>query len=162
VDWLTAVYERHGLSIYRAMLARTRSPHAAEEVAAEAFLRFAAHRPWCPTSGAEHRWLMKTAERIWIDWQRRRLPEPVAEMPERAGPDEAALTVRRLWLKELVASLPVAQREVIRLRYQEDLPLTEVASRLGIAPEAARSRLHRALLILRAQMGEEDESGAGE
>lgn len=56
---------------------------------------------------------------------------------------------------ELLAPLSEAAREIITLMKLEDLTDEEAGARLGIQPNAARQRLHRALKDLRAHRGGE-------
>ena len=53
-----------------------------------------------------------------------------------------------------IARLPDAYREAFVLRDLEELPTTEVASVLGIAPDAVRQRVHRARLLLRGYLND--------
>ncbi len=53
-------------------------------------------------------------------------------------------------LVEEVRSLPVPLREVIQLRFYEDLSAAEVARRLGIPASTVRSRVNRGLVVLRS------------
>ena len=55
----------------------------------------------------------------------------------------------RLDLVRALESLPDMHREVILLRDMEQLTIGELASRLRITREAAKSRIHRARLLLR-------------
>ncbi|MCL4287583.1 MAG: RNA polymerase sigma factor [Thermoleophilia bacterium] len=66
------------------------------------------------------------------------------EVLERAGMAE----LRGLVRSELRA-LPDAQRAALTLRVVDELPYSQVASRLGITEEAARARVARALRALR-------------
>jgi RNA polymerase sigma-70 factor (ECF subfamily) len=50
----------------------------------------------------------------------------------------------RLAASMALAALPLPDREVLHLRYLEDLTQTEVAHRLGIPEGTAKVRLHRA------------------
>lgn len=52
-----------------------------------------------------------------------------------------------------LATLPANYREVVELRYIQDLPLEEVATRLGITEGAARGLCHRARQALREAIG---------
>ncbi|MGB2986524.1 MAG: RNA polymerase sigma factor [Phycisphaerae bacterium] len=56
---------------------------------------------------------------------------------------------QRSRLSELVRSLPEAQREVLRLRYVEDLPRPEIAEVLDIPESVVKSRLFEGLKQLR-------------
>lgn len=51
-----------------------------------------------------------------------------------------------------LANLPSNYREVVQLRYLEDLGVEEVAERLGITPGAARGLCHRARQSLRDEI----------
>jgi DNA-directed RNA polymerase specialized sigma24 family protein len=55
----------------------------------------------------------------------------------------------RIDLVRALESLPVIYREVILLRDMEQMTITEVAARLVITREAAKSRIHRARALVR-------------
>lgn len=79
-----------------------------------------------------------------------------AQVAARAGasdPEEVLATTQRS--VELLAPLSAAAREIITLMKLDDLTDEEVGARLGIQPNAARQRLHRALKELRARWGGE-------
>lgn len=58
-------------------------------------------------------------------------------------------------LVQAVASLREGEREVVALRYFADLSEAETAAALGCPVGTVKSRLHRALSRLRAELGEE-------
>jgi RNA polymerase sigma-70 factor (ECF subfamily) len=73
------------------------------------------------------------------------VPEP-SESPEEepsAGTDDLA---------DAVASLPLEQREVIHLRFSEDMPLAEISEVLEVPLGTVKSRLHNALQKLRGKL----------
>ncbi len=79
-----------------------------------------------------------------------------------AGPDDPAEQVgRRLLLAQEVGRLPAGQRQVIVLRYFEDLPVAETAELMGISPGTVKSYTARAMAALREVLGEGTE-GLGE
>jgi RNA polymerase sigma factor (sigma-70 family) len=55
----------------------------------------------------------------------------------------------RIDLVRALESLPLAYREVILLRDMEQLTITEIAERLQLSREAAKSRIHRARAMVR-------------
>lgn len=61
-------------------------------------------------------------------------------------------------LDELVRSLPDAQREVLRLRYVEDLSRTEIAEVLEISESLVKSRLFQAMKALKEVVADLDGS----
>jgi RNA polymerase sigma-70 factor (ECF subfamily) len=69
--------------------------------------------------------------------------DPVAALP--VAPDDAVeRTELRLRVRAAIARLPEAYRAIIVLRDFEDLTTDEAATTLGISPNAAKIRLHRA------------------
>jgi RNA polymerase sigma factor (sigma-70 family) len=107
-------------------------------------------------------WLFTVAHHQLIDDARRRrrrpVITPVPPAPERlvAGDAEhdALARVGEQWARELIASLPDAQREVVALRVIADLPLVDVAAVLGKRVGAVKSLQHRALAALRRTLGD--------
>jgi RNA polymerase sigma-70 factor (ECF subfamily) len=55
-------------------------------------------------------------------------------------------------LERSVDGLPVTQRDVIRLRYLEGLPIEEIAKRMGRTPGAIKQLCNRAYKALRVEM----------
>ena len=74
-------------------------------------------------------------------------PEPADRA---AGPDEVVeLAEERAVVRRAVAGLPAGQRAAVVLFYLRGLPIAETAAVLGIAPNAAKARLHKARANLR-------------
>jgi|SRR3954452_11133095 RNA polymerase sigma-70 factor (sigma-E family) len=68
-------------------------------------------------------------------------------------PSERIANVASLWAA--LGRLPQQYRDVLVLRYYEDLPDIEIAKCLGITRVGVRSRVHRALRSLRTYVAEE-------
>lgn len=85
-------------------------------------------------------------------WRRRWRGEvPHAEPPDRPGPDElAAEAVTRVAVLDALGRLPRRQREVVVLRYFEDLTETQTAAALGVAVGTVKSTTAAAMARLRA------------
>ena len=105
-------------------------------------------------------WLFRTTRHRAIDWLRRRkrereLIEDVAlEMPvggATAEPyDMAELSEARF--AAVTAGLPPPQREVLLLRYRDDLSYEEIALVVGCPIGTVRTRLHHAKRRLQEQL----------
>ncbi|MBC8329437.1 MAG: sigma-70 family RNA polymerase sigma factor [Planctomycetes bacterium] len=82
-----------------------------------------------------------------------------AQLARKAGAASVADSVDRAVLQtriaEEVLALDQAGREVVVLRYFEDLPPRVIAARLGISVDSVRKRLQRARERLRARLGRE-------
>lgn len=62
-------------------------------------------------------------------------------------------------LKVLIEQLSRQHRDVLRLRYYEQMPYTEIASVTHTTPEKARAQFHRARKRLKAQLLEDTQQG---
>ena len=82
---------------------------------------------------------------------------PASPPPSPADLLERAEVVERV--ARAVRELEDPHRTVVLLRYFEDLAPPEVASRLGVPVETVRTRLKRALVLLRARLDAEEGSG---
>lgn len=71
------------------------------------------------------------------------LPDPVAATP-RSDANQS-----RQELSAVLASLPEAQREVLLMRFVDEMSLAEIGSALQIPEGTVKSRLHNALATLR-------------
>jgi hypothetical protein len=77
--------------------------------------------------------------------------EPPVEMPD---PEAALLRrERRGMVRRALAALPRPQRRAALARFHAELPFEDVAARLGTPPVTARTRVHRALAVLRSKLG---------
>ncbi|CAN5640549.1 sigma-70 family RNA polymerase sigma factor [soil metagenome] len=61
----------------------------------------------------------------------------------------------RLDLVSALASLNESERELLALRFVVGLSSAELGAHLGLSAEGARSRVHRAVVRLRAELGDE-------
>jgi RNA polymerase sigma-70 factor (ECF subfamily) len=112
-------------------------------------------------------WLFSIARHLAIDFLRRRQPQsldalleesPAAAPPELAGApasafDAVAQGEEAARLAAVLEGLPPAYREVLVLRFQEDLALEEIAAVLDAPLPTVKSRLYRGLETLRERWG---------
>ena len=149
--------ERHLDDVYRYVLYLTRDPQAAEELTAETFER--AVRLWHrfdPARGSERTWLCQIARTAALDHlraeeRRRRREARYSSLAERTQELEAQTLSP--WLRQALASLSAADREVIALRVILELDPADAGRVLGISPSACTTRLSRALGRLEEKVG---------
>ncbi|MCK6439494.1 MAG: sigma-70 family RNA polymerase sigma factor [Planctomycetes bacterium] len=72
--------------------------------------------------------------------------------PEDDGSAPAEMDAALAPLMRAMSVLPADQREVVKLRYFDDLSVVQVAEVLGIAPAAAAMRLARARAKLKSEL----------
>jgi RNA polymerase sigma factor (sigma-70 family) len=107
----------------------------------------------------EGAWLERVGRNAVIDrWRvesRRAALAPQIEGPVGPLDPETALLgrERRGLVRRALAGLPRPQRRAALARFHAELPFDEVAARLGTPPVTARTRVHRALAVLRAKLG---------
>lgn len=148
--------------LVRALTLVCGDPEVAADVAQDAFLQ--AHRHWrrIGTYTDHAGWLRHVATNRLANRHRgrRRLQgfltrtTPAAVAPSApAAPDDLAAT---LDLRAAVAALSPQQRMVVALHHLLDLPVTEVARTLDIAPATVRSHLHAARRALAVRLAPDD------
>jgi RNA polymerase sigma-70 factor (ECF subfamily) len=160
---LVAHHERRVYNLVARML---RHPAEAQEVTQEVFIRAFRHLASFDPAHKFSNWILRIARNAAIDTLRRREPEWVSLEgdEERAGPADTLaapkgeegpqLVERREAARALEAALARLRpeyREVIILRYHEDLGYEEIAEITGQPLGSVKSNLHRA----RAQMAVE-------
>jgi len=133
-------------------------PPEAEEVAQDVFLQL--HRSLGAIKSVSHLifWLRKVAVHRSIDRARRLRPErdvSLDDIAEPAAPEDHGATTDSAVsekLQQLVRVLPDKWRQVVVLRYQEDLELHEIAELLDMPINTVKSSLQRAQALLREKL----------
>jgi RNA polymerase sigma-70 factor (sigma-E family) len=102
--------------------------------------------------------VVNTCRSGWRKWGARVSVGDMPELVQQPGTD--AVDDRDL-VRQALDRLPVRQREVLLLRYYEDLSEAEIATRLGCAPGTVKSSAARALRALRDMLPEYAVQGVG-
>lgn len=148
--------ERHGAAVYGSALRQTGRPDLAEEVVQAVFIllarKAAGLRPGVVLVGWLFRAAHFAAQDLLRSERRRREREIVAHaMNSLESTSPATDDPQPLWdrvaprLDDCLARLGEADRHAILLRFFENRSLREVGQALGIAEDAARKRVARAL-----------------
>jgi RNA polymerase sigma-70 factor (ECF subfamily) len=87
-------------------------------------------------------WLFQISVNLCRDWHRRQKWVSTEAVPERAAESSVE---EKLDAQTLLALLPPEQREVVLLRYYDDLTEAETAAILDCPRGTVKSRLHNAL-----------------
>jgi RNA polymerase sigma factor (sigma-70 family) len=159
-------YERYSEEILGYFRRRTVDRDTALELTAEAL-----SRAWVMRERFEDRhggsgapWLFGIARNVLLMSIRRGAVERTAArlgVLERLDLDGGTdTTPEARWADgadELLDSLPLSQREALRLRIVDELTYDEVADALGTTRSAARVRVHRALTTLRKRLTNKEE-----
>jgi RNA polymerase sigma factor (sigma-70 family) len=135
----------------------------ADDVVQDAFVKAYAALPRFREDGEFRGWLLtivrNETRNLFRSRGRRAAREDLAKLPEADlafdDPEAAALgAVRRRELLARVRALPVELREVVACRYLLELSEAETAAALQIPGGNVKSRLHRALTMLRKEVAD--------
>jgi len=151
-DALRFLYVRYAPTVRRYITGLLGSPEEAEDVTQTVFLKLLTKLDRYEPRGVRFdAWLLRVARNVAFDEVRRRRPIPAGEMIEENAvlrPDERDSSARRS-IKEALASLPQAQREVVVLRHFLGLSCGEIAERLDRTEAAVHNLHHRGRANLR-------------
>ena len=161
IDAFGELYDRYSCRVYRFVRSQTPDDSVAEDLTSETFFKALAGARGFRGHGSYQSWIFRIARNTVSTWRtkRKKAPVIVEEMPEEVDPAPtpaaALLTVEESRIvRRLVGTLPPAQREVLSLRYLEDLSHGEIAHITGRSRGAVRILLHRARNTLRGHLGE--------
>jgi RNA polymerase sigma-70 factor, ECF subfamily len=169
---LAQLVERYQHRLYRYLLRLVSRPSTAEDLFQQTWLRVMERIKYYDPRRSFEGWLFAVAHNLAIDYLRRRQPESLDE-PLPSGETQSDLTrsdkpgalellmskERSGLVLEAVSELPLAFREVISLRFEEEMKLEEIATVLSLPMGTVKTRLHRALKALRQILGKKLDSG---
>lgn len=158
---------RHSQSLFRVAFRITGNEADADEVVQEAFLRGYQKLPSFQSRSSFGTWIYRIAVRCALDRVSGRKIEEFSTIAEGSGPDQKDVQVadetagpehlllsREIGALEEIAmhSLTPMERTAFILRHMEDLTTEEIAAALGIAPNAAKQTVFRAVKKLRSRL----------
>jgi RNA polymerase sigma-70 factor, ECF subfamily len=158
-DAFGALYDKHVVRVYRHIYYMVGRAPEAEDLTAQAFLQAWEAIERYQIRGAPFvSWLLRIAHNLGVSYLRSRkeraqLPEWLVDYKSERNPEEALqrqLDGERV--RAAILRLREEQRQVIMLRFVEDLEYREVAEIVGKSVPAVRVIQHRALNALRKQM----------
>ena len=153
-------YRDHRPTVYRYVRFRVATRETAEDVTSQVFMKAlrSLHR-YDPSRAAPKTWLLRIARNAVTDHLRSlkrrgslhvsldRVPDLVAQIPSQ---EERVLKQERIQaLLNATQTLRPADQAILSLRYGAGLTNGEIASALGISPNAMAVRVHRALKRLK-------------
>jgi RNA polymerase sigma-70 factor (ECF subfamily) len=128
---------------------------AAEDLSQEVFLQLYQNLRSLESEAHLVFWLRRVASRKCIDyarWLEKRRHPSLQDIGEPGSPGAAPDLLESARLRRLVAGLPEKLRAAVVLRFQEEMSPAEIAGALGWPLNSVKSRLHRALRMLRERL----------
>jgi RNA polymerase sigma-70 factor (ECF subfamily) len=153
------LYDRYCQQVYRYVHRRLRDRETAEDVTAEVFFKaLRAIGSYRADTGPFLAWLYRIAANAVIDHVRaRKLTlslDLAVEAADSAAPvDDQVITrteLARVWAA--IDQLPQTQRTAVILRYEQDLPIAEIAQRMGRSDGAVKLLLNRGMGAVRLRL----------
>lgn len=173
-DALGAMISRYQHRLYRYLLRLVHEPAAADDLFQQTWLRVMERIGRYDAGRNFESWLFSVAHNLAVDaWRGKRgeslddagdSGETAAGRLRTGDPDalERLLDFERgAALAACIHQLPAIHREVLTLRFEEDMKLEEIAAVAGVPLSTVKSRLRRALEGLRAAMDARSAPGRG-
>ncbi len=158
-DAMRDIYDRYGRATFGFLLQALGDRPAAEDVQQQVFLDvWRSAETYDPERSGLLTWIMAIARNRAIDHHRRRIPVPSGDLRERESSDGSAGGIDELaerWrIAALLERLHAEEREVLRLRFYEDLTQRDIADRLGMPLGTVKMRMVDGLGRLRQLIAE--------
>lgn len=136
--------------LYRYCYMKTHHPQVAEDITQETFLRFL--RTHSAREVGKHiAYLYTIARNLCIDFYRTRPVAPLEQM-QPGFEDNDELNTTRIALEQALEQLPEQDRDLIFLRYTNEVPVAQTAKILGISRFSVYHREKQILKQLRTQL----------
>lgn len=140
--------------IYRYCYFRLHQRETAEDITQETFLRFFESRGYV-NKGKSLQYLYTIAHNLCVNEYRKPKTEPLDEdMPD--GFQEEDL-ITQISIRTALSELDEADKELLLLRYANDVPVAVIGKLYGISRFAVYRKILRAAKILKKKLGREDE-----
>ncbi len=139
--------------IYRYCYSKVHRRELAEDLTQETFLRFLESSSYVNTGKSLH-YLYTIARNLCTDEYRKQKPLAVeTEIPENYGQESMEV---RLSVKMALSALEEADRELLLLRYVNQVPVSVISRLLGISRFAVYRKCRKAAKDFQEKLGEED------
>ena len=164
MDDFETFYRKNVRLVHRLMLSRTGDIGQAEDLTQDTFLRAWRHFGILGDleAPAQRAWLIRTARNLSVDaWRRRSLDDgaPAALVPP---VDDAALSELRLDVGQALAELDESDRELMIMRYLQEMNSREIGEALEMPEGTVRRRLARCRELLAQHLSQWAGNGGGQ
>lgn len=165
-EFMESLYRTHYAMLYRKAFQYVRAPQDAEDAVATAVLRLIDRVDLLrELDGYTLRsYLLSTVKNVSLDALRRRKRHAECDLADAEEPVSAEAPVdsdllhseQVLACAEALRALPERDRELLRMKYYDELPDREIARVLGCRSDSVRTLLTRARRKMRAILSEVD------
>jgi len=167
-DLLDSLIEQYQYRLFRYLVHLTANRERAEDFFQETWVRVLERGHQYDGKWKFEAWLFAIARNLVLDWHRRKKPQSLDALAgtgedsafdvkdERAATplQEVLEDEQRTGVRASLGKLPAVYREVLVLRFQEEMQLEEIAAVLSTPISTVKSRLYRGLEAMRGAMTE--------
>ena len=150
--WIAEAYDALGPGLYRHALMILADPSLAEAAVQQAFTKLLERRRMDEVASVQAFLRVVVRNEAYRALARRRKTEALDDVPARlleSGDDSVQHHEEQSQLEQALRQLAPEQREVVHLKFYEQLTFAQIGELLGISPNTAASRYRYALLRLR-------------
>jgi RNA polymerase sigma-70 factor (ECF subfamily) len=165
-DLLDRLIEQYQYRLFRYLTHITGDTQRAEDFFQETWIRVLERGHQYDGRSKFEAWLFAIARHLVIDWQRAKktqsldtLTDPEQDKPLQIGDESEPSPLRQVLAREeeenvqsSLKKIPAIYREVLVLRFQEELQIEEMAGVLSVPASTVKSRLYRGLEALRSAL----------
>ncbi|HEY6257620.1 MAG TPA: sigma-70 family RNA polymerase sigma factor [Xanthobacteraceae bacterium] len=145
---MRALYARHHVSVYRFALRLVGNPATAEDIVSEVFIEVWRHAASFEGRARLSTWILTIARNKAVSALRGRSDQPLDDAAAAAIPDQAITAEERLdasqrgaVLRQCLAELSPAHREIVDLVYYHERSVEEAATILGVPAATVKTRM---------------------
>jgi RNA polymerase sigma-70 factor (ECF subfamily) len=163
---LDRLIEQYQYRLFRYLVYITGNKERAEDFFQETWIRVLERGHQYDGKSKFEAWLFAIARHLVIDWQRSKkaqsldsLTDPDQEHPRQFANENEPSALHQMLAHEAqenvqtsLTNIPAIYREVLVLRFQEELQIEEMAGVLSVPLSTVKSRLYRGLEALRGAM----------
>jgi RNA polymerase sigma-70 factor, ECF subfamily len=146
---LIALYDRYAKLVYSVAFRVLRSRASAEDVSQELFMGLWERPLQSQGTGTLHGWMLVASRNRSISILRKTCPEPLDPRTPCSTSNLEDETEHRLMCTEILKPLGNDERLLLEMAYFEDMSQAEIASATGVPLGTVKTKIRRALKILR-------------
>ncbi len=155
------LYSRYTSRVYAYLKKRLNTNDVVEDLYQKIFLKLHENREKYDPSLLFAPWLFTISRNVLIDWYRLKkdIPMDKIEIVVDTLSEEVKVDDEKWDIKAMIESLPENYKQMIELRYIEDLDFEEIAKKLNIKESNVRKIVSRGVIKLRKLvLGEKNEA----
>lgn len=154
-------HDAHAPALHAWVRRRTADPEEVDDIVQETLvLAWRKHHLYDEARGSERAWLFGIARNVAVDRHRRRQRHlravPAGDVPEVADDGEVERAVEASHVRDALAALSDAHRQVVVETYYRGRNTREAAHALGIPEGTVKSRLYHAMRSLRRELDRQE------